>query len=155
MKRRLSTFVATGCYIGLIPGAPGTYACLATTLVFYSCYRLSDRILPELHLSILVVVVILGTLAASEVAQAKGHEDPQIVVIDEVAGQLLTFLFLPVSLINLLLGTALFRAFDIWKPFPIRKLEHFPHGTGIMLDDLLAGVYSNLCLQLVNWALRR
>ena len=150
MKRRLSTFVATACYIGLIPGAPGTYACLATTLAFYFCYRFSHRILPELHMSILAGVVIIGTLAASEVANAKGHEDPQIVVIDEVAGQLLTFLFLSVSLINLLLGTALFRAFDIWKPFPIRKLEHFPHGTGIMLDDLLAGVYSNLCLQLVN-----
>ena len=90
MKQRLSLFLATGCYLGLIPGAPGTYAGLATTLVFYLCYLISHKILLELHLSALGVVVMLGTLAASEVAQDRGLEDPQIVVIDEVAGQLLT-----------------------------------------------------------------
>ena len=155
MKQRLSLFLATGCYLGLIPGAPGTCAGLATTLVFYLCYLISHKILPELHLSALGVVVMLGTLAASEVAQDRGLEDPQIVVIDEVAGQLLTFMLVPVSAVNLVLGTALFRVFDIWKPFPIRKLEHFPNGVGIMLDDLLAGAYSNLCLHLVNWLQRR
>jgi phosphatidylglycerophosphatase A len=73
-------------------------------------------------------------------------------VIDEVAGQLLTFLFLPVNLLNLVLGTALFRIFDIWKPFPIRKLEPLGNGVGIMADDLMAGIYANLILQIIGWA---
>ena len=71
-------------------------------------------------------------------------------VIDEVAGQLLTFLFLPVNPFNLISGFVLFRIFDIWKPYPIRKLESLKHGVGIMADDLLAGVYGNLILQLIN-----
>ncbi len=150
MKQRLALFLATGCYLGLIPGAPGTYAALATSLAFYLCFQVSHKILPELHLSVLGIITTLGTIASSQVATNRGHEDPQIVVIDEVAGQLLTFLFIPVNSHNLVLGTILFRVFDIWKPFPIRKLEHLPNGAGIMLDDLLAGVYANLFLQLVN-----
>jgi phosphatidylglycerophosphatase A len=76
------------------------------------------------------------------------------VVIDEVAGQLATFLFLPFNTINLVLGTLVFRILDIWKPFPIRRLERLGNGVGIMADDLLAGVYANLLLQLMNLLLR-
>ena len=75
-------------------------------------------------------------------------------VIDEVVGQLLTLLFLPVNPLNLILGTVLFRVFDIWKPYPIRKLEHLRGGVGIMADDLMAGVYGNLVLQIINRLLR-
>jgi phosphatidylglycerophosphatase A len=155
MKQRLSLMFSTGCYIGFIPGAPGTYASIATTLLYFSAYRVSYRIVPELHVSVLCLVTIIGTLAAAETSRYSGNEDPQFVVIDEVAGQLLTFLFLPVSLQNLLLGTLLFRVFDIWKPFPIRKLEPLGNGVGIMADDLMAGVYANFVLQFVHWAAHR
>ena len=152
MKQRLSVFFATACYLGLIPGAPGTYASLATSAVVYC---LTDPLDPSLHLSAFCLITALGVLASNEVAKGRNLTDPQIIVIDEVAGQLVTFIFLPLNVINLILGTLFFRAFDIWKPYPIRKLEHLPNGVGIMADDVLAGIYANLLLQLVNWSLPR
>jgi phosphatidylglycerophosphatase A len=153
MKDRISMFLATAGYVGMIPGAPGTYASLGTTLVYYLIYRVRFRILPELHLSVLCLITIIGVYAAARVSRNLGQEDPQIVVIDEVAGQLTAFLFLPVDYFTLAAGTLLFRLFDIWKPTPIRKLEHLRHGVGIMADDLLAGVYAALLLHLLHWLL--
>jgi phosphatidylglycerophosphatase A len=150
MKRRLSFLIASLFYIGFIPGAPGTYASIATTLGFLAIYSFSHRIIPELHVSAVCLITLIGILTSSEVSRASGNEDPSFVVIDEVAGQLLTFLFLPVNSFNLIAGTIAFRVFDMWKPFPIRKLESLGAGVGIVADDLLAGVYGNLALQLVN-----
>ncbi len=155
MKKHLSLLFATGLYIGLIPGAPGTYASIATSLVFYLTWRVSHGIVPSLHLSITCLIAAIGIFAAAEVSRQCGVEDPGIVVIDEVAGQLVTFLFLPVGTFNLIAGTVLFRGFDIWKPLFIRKLEPLPNGVGIMADDLLAGVYANVVLQILNWLMRR
>jgi phosphatidylglycerophosphatase A len=146
MTGRIARLFATGFYIGLIRGGPGTYASVATTIAFFVVYRLSGRIEPALHVSILCLTSILGVLAAAAVARQEGDEDPGIVVIDEIAGQLLTFLFVPVNPYTLIGGTALFRLFDIFKPYPIRKLERLPNGVGVMADDLLAGVYANLVL---------
>ncbi len=149
MKDRISLFLGTACYIGLIPGAPGTYASLATSLVFFSIYHVNDRIQPELHLSAVCLITLTGVMAAARVSQTTGNEDPSCVVIDEVAGQLVTFLFVPVRAWTLIAGTVLFRIFDIWKPFPVRNLEKYENGVGIMADDLAAGVYANLVLQAV------
>jgi phosphatidylglycerophosphatase A len=96
------------------------------------------------------LISLTGVLASASISKNTGIKDPSYVVIDEVAGQLVTFLFLPVSALNLILGTIAFRLFDIWKPFPIRKLESLEDGVGVMADDLLAGVYANLVLQLIN-----
>jgi phosphatidylglycerophosphatase A len=150
MKKRLSLAYASALYIGFIPGAPGTYASVATGLVFFLVCRLSHGLVPALHLSAVCLISLFGIPAASEVSRATGIEDPSFVVIDEVAGQLVTFLFLPATALNIILGIVAFRLFDIWKPFPIRRLESLPGGTGIMADDLLAGVYGNLVLQLLN-----
>ena len=150
MKRKISLFLATGCFIGFIPGAPGTYGSLAATVSFYLIYRFSHRVLPELHLSVLGVIVIVGVVTSAEASLRFGSDDPPEVVIDEIAGQILTFLFLPVSSWNLILGMVLFRIFDIWKPYPIRRVESLKNGVGIMADDLLAGVYSNIVLRFVN-----
>lgn len=142
--------IASMFRIGFIPGAPGTYASIATTLVFFFIHHRSHHILPALHLSAICLISIVGVITADDVRRSSGIEDPSFVVIDEVAGQLLAFLFLPVSAFNLIAGTVAFRLFDIWKPFPIRKLESLGNGVGIMADDLLAGVYANLVLQIVN-----
>jgi phosphatidylglycerophosphatase A len=150
MKKRLSLTLASAFYIGFIPGAPGTYASIATTLAFFAAYCVSYRIEPALHLSSVCLISLIGVLVSAETSRQTGIEDPSFVVIDEVAGQLLTFLFLPVNAWNLVLGFVAFRIFDIWKPFPIRKLEPLKGGVGIMADDLLAGVYGNLVLQLLN-----
>jgi len=150
MKKHLSLFLATGGYIGMIPGMPGTYASIATTLVYYLIYRISFRIFPELHLSAICLIVAAGVFTSAAVSRTLGKEDPQIVVIDEVAGQLTALLLLPINFYYLAAGTFLFRLFDIWKPYPIRRLEPLKNGVGIMADDLMAGAYANIILQLAN-----
>ena len=150
MRHRISIAIASMLHLGFIPGAPGTYASIVTTLLFLLCYLVSHRIVPSPHLSAVCLISLIGVYTASYASRSTGNEDPSFVVIDEVAGQLLSFLFLPVNPLNLILGTVAFRLFDIWKPFPIRKLEPLGRGVGIMADDLLAGVYANLALQLVN-----
>jgi phosphatidylglycerophosphatase A len=150
MKKTLSLTIASVFYIGFIPGAPGTYASIAATLCYFLAYFFARWIPPEIHLSAVCLISLIGVLTAAEASRAAGIEDPSFVVIDEVAGQLVTFLFLPISLFNLILGTVAFRLFDIWKPFPIRKLENLKGGAGIMADDLLAGIYANLALQILN-----
>jgi len=150
MKNRLAMLFASAFYIGFIPGAPGTYASITTTLVFFLACHFSQQVVPALHLSIVCLISVIGVLASSTASASTGTDDPSFIVIDEVAGQLLTFLFLPLNAYNLILGTVAFRLFDIWKPYPIRKLESLSGGAGIMADDLLAGVYANLLLQIIN-----
>jgi phosphatidylglycerophosphatase A len=155
MKKQISLFVSSACCIGLIPGAPGTYASLATAVIFFLIYRSTHVILPDLHLSAVCLISVVGIFSAAETRRQTGIEDPRVVVIDEVAGQLLTFLFIPVSLFNIILGFVLFRIFDIWKPSPIRNLERLHGGVGIMADDLMAGIYANIFLQIIYWAMQR
>ena len=150
MKNRLSLTLASVFYIGFIPGAPGTYASFTTTLAFSAVYCIFHRIVPEIHLICICLISLVGVFVSRETSRSTGNSDPSFVVIDEVAGQLLTFLLLPVTSWNLILGFVAFRIFDMWKPFPIRKLESLGNGIGIMADDLLAGIYGNLLLQLLN-----
>jgi phosphatidylglycerophosphatase A len=95
------------------------------------------------------IAVALGISAATRVARASGVKDPQFVVIDEVAGQWITLLFAPVAWKTMLAGFILFRGFDIVKPPPVRQLERLPEGTGIVVDDVAAGVYALAVLQLL------
>jgi phosphatidylglycerophosphatase A len=155
MKERFCLLVASGFYIGMIPGMPGTYASVATTLGYYLVYRIHFRILPELHLSAICLIMALGVFTSACVSRRMGNQDPQMVVIDEVAGQLTALWLLPINFYNLVAGTCLFRLFDIWKPYPIRRLESLKNGVGIMADDLLAGVCANIILQAANWYLHR
>ena len=101
---------------------------------------------PSWQLAAVVVLtgftVALGVPAATGVARKTGLKDPQCVVIDEVAGQLIPFLAIPASWKSLLLGFILFRGFDIVKPPPVRQLERLPEGLGIVMDDVAAGVYA-------------
>jgi phosphatidylglycerophosphatase A len=94
-------------------------------------------------------VVLIGIPAATEISRATGLKDPQFVVIDEVAGQLIAFIAAPATWKSLLLGFILFRAFDIVKPWPIRNLERLPEGTGIVIDDVGAGLYALAVMQIV------
>jgi len=151
MKRQLALLFSTAFYVGFIPGAPGTYGSLAAVAILYLISKTGHPLLPDLHISAVGLISILGVISAAETSRARDEEDPSIVVIDEVAGQLLTYLFLPLSLTNLLLGFFLFRLFDIWKPAPIRKLEDLKNGVGIMADDLVAGIYANIALQAIHW----
>jgi phosphatidylglycerophosphatase A len=95
-----------------------------------------------------IIITLIGIYTGNEVEPDWG-KDSSRVVIDEVAGQMVTLLFIPLTNTNLLIGLILFRFFDIVKPLGIRKMEKLPAGTGVMMDDVLAGVYANIVLQII------
>jgi phosphatidylglycerophosphatase A len=96
-----------------------------------------------------LLVIAVGIPAATQASRTVGAKDPQFVVIDEVAGQLITLIAVPVSWKSMLAGFILFRGFDIVKPPPVRWLEHFPEGVGIVLDDVGAGLYALAVMQML------
>ncbi len=135
--RRLARWVAVWFGCGLSPVAPGTVG----TLGAVPLYLLVRPRGPVLLLAVAVLVTGVGVVCATIVAADEGTRDPQIVVIDEVAGFLVTMLAAPPSLEGLLLGFALFRVFDIVKPWPARRAERLHGGWGIVLDDVVAGLW--------------
>jgi phosphatidylglycerophosphatase A len=141
--------VATFFGTGLLRQGPGSWGSAAALLLWW---LLSEWISPHAQPATAVLLAALATLigipAATLMARATGLKDPQFVVIDEVAGQLITLIAVPVSWKSLLLGFILFRGFDIVKPPPVRQLEHLPEGFGIVLDDVAAGLYALAIMQL-------
>lgn len=136
--------------IGTLKPGPGTWGSVATILV-WACighYAPAAFVLP-LNIILAVLAVAIGIPAATQVARALGKKDPQIVVIDEVAGQLITVIGAPLHWKALLAGLILFRAFDMTKPPPVRNLEKLPEGTGIVMDDVAAGIYGLIIMQLL------
>ena len=136
--------VATGLGSGYSPFAPGTAGSLVGLLLFLP---LAGRAL-WIQLAAVVAVTILGVLAGGRLATTLGAKDPGVVVVDEVAGQWITFLALPMTPVTAVAGFLLFRVMDIVKPWPARALERLPGGLGIMADDVAAGVYANLVLRI-------
>jgi len=147
---RWATLVATSFGIGRLRPGPGTWAALATTLLWWLiASRLAAPLQLAIILSLIVVVIAVGIPASTLEARGCGKKDPSHVVIDEVAGQLVTLIGCPIVWRALLAGFILFRVFDIVKPPPIRRLEQLPEGTGIVVDDLGAGIYALIVLQLL------
>ena len=131
-----------GC--GLVPVAPGTVGSLAATVIAV--------FLPWNPALFGVLLTPVAVWSAGETARELGREDPGIVVIDEVVGQWITFAGTPhPNWRALAIGFALFRLFDIWKPWPTRRLEALPGGYGIVADDVMAGIYAALVLSLLGW----
>ena len=141
---RAALGLATAAGLGYLPVAPGTWGSLPGVALAWALGGVGQGLA---LVAALAAVVLLGTWAAGQAARHVGREDPGIVVVDEVAGQMMTLLFLPPSPRVLLAGFLLFRVLDILKPFPARSLERLPGGPGIMADDLAAGIYGNLLLQ--------
>ncbi|HEV8048872.1 MAG TPA: phosphatidylglycerophosphatase A [Terriglobales bacterium] len=141
--------VATFFGIGLLRPGPGTWASAATVLVWWSASSgINPYWQPASAASLAFVSVLVGIPAATRMCRATGLKDPQFVVIDEVAGQLIALIAVPVSWKSMLLGFILFRGFDIVKPPPVRQLEHLREGIGIVLDDVAAGLYALIIMQL-------
>jgi phosphatidylglycerophosphatase A len=172
-KPSVSLAIATGFGLGYLPKAPGTWGSFAGVFLGWGAMALSPlqfapRIGATGELSnppaiwwsnfawseclLILVVSAIGVWAAGQTARYLQNHDPQIVVIDEVAGQLIAYLGLATPRTfalgwkYLLLGFILFRVFDIWKPFPARQAESLPGGLGIMADDWIAGIYAALGL---------
>ena len=147
--RAIGVFVATGGYAGYAPVAPGTAGSLVG-LGVYALVRWYGG--PGLEAIVLSAVVAVGVWSATAGERYFGKTDPGHVVIDEVAGMLLTLLWLPVTWVGALVGFLAFRVFDIIKPFPAGAAERLPRGWGVMADDLVAGVYAHLVVRLMAWA---
>jgi len=142
-------FVATGGYAGYAPVAPGTVGS-ALGLLLLAAIRYAN--VPFLEVGVLAGVVVLGVWASGVGERHAGREDPGFVVIDEVAGMLLTMIATPLTWPTAIVGFLAFRVFDILKPFPVSSAERLPGGTGIMADDLVAAIYAFLTLRLAIWA---
>jgi phosphatidylglycerophosphatase A len=145
-----ATLIATFFGVGRLRPGPGTWGALATALLWWliASHVSSSARLP-LILFLIALVTAIGIPAATLEARGSGKKDPSHVVIDEVAGQLVTYIACPIVWRALLAGFILFRVFDILKPPPVRSLEKLPEGTGIVVDDLGAGLYGLIVLQLL------
>lgn len=169
-KRTAGDYVAltlATCGVGLLPVAPGTWGSLVGVGLYliarvvrvevlaggpargWSAAQL-DALQTATLLVLISAITLTGVWAATRAEKLLGRKDPGAVVIDEVAGQLITFAFVPFnsSAWVVVLGFVLFRFFDIWKPYPVRRLESLESGLGIMADDVLAGFYAATALAL-------
>jgi phosphatidylglycerophosphatase A len=148
---RIALIIATGFGCGYAPKGPGTagsLAALGSAWLLNTYAGVSSIGLGWLAL----LLAIPGIWAADVVAGSGGMKDPQIVVVDEVVGQWMTLAgATTLNWKSWLLALALFRLFDIWKPPPVRQLEHLPGGLGIVADDAMAGVYGALVLFAAGW----
>lgn len=148
-KSRFSWLIATFFGVGHLQPGSGTWAAAITVLLWWVASRWihAEWLLP-IAVIVSVAVTMLGIPPSTVVARESGQEDPGFVVIDEVAGQMIALIGVPVHWKYLLASFILFRSFDITKPFPLRRLERLHGGTGIMLDDVGAGLYALVLLQI-------
>jgi phosphatidylglycerophosphatase A len=153
---RIGYLLAVGLGAGLMPVAPGTAGAVEGVAIFLLVYAL--HLGPESSTLALAVINValfaIGVWASNSACRVTGLKDPRQVVIDEVSGQLIALtplaLLPSLSIASVLIGFLLFRLFDIFKPYPIRKLEHLRGGLGVMADDALAGVYAAVLLWLAH-----
>ena len=138
--------LATGFYVGMIPKAPGTWGSLAALLPWFF---LKDLPLPT-YLTVLAAVFILGFFVSGSAEKILDRPDAGPIVIDEILGMFITLTLAPPHPAAWILGFILFRIFDIFKPFPVSWFDQRVHGgTGIMTDDVIAGLYALASLQLL------
>jgi phosphatidylglycerophosphatase A len=142
MWKTLAKPLATFFYVGYFPGAPGTMATLAGLAL---ALMVKGHLL--VYIAVTVLVTYVGFKVSSHMENLAGQKDPGCIVIDEVAGILLALFLLPTTAPVLWSAFFLFRAFDMFKIYPANKFEAMHGGTGIMMDDVVAGVYTNIVMQ--------
>lgn len=141
--KTLSRFLATVCFVGYAPIAPGTAGSLVATLAF----MLMPTYLPHVPFAMASVALFVIAVWAADRHASSDNPDPSEVVIDEVMGMVVAVAFLPLTPAVLIGSFVLFRVFDIAKPFPVRQFEKLHGGLGIVMDDVMAGVYANVTLR--------
>lgn len=142
-KNPAARIISSFFYVGFAPIAPGTFGSLAAFAIYFPLLLVNDW---RIYLTAIFVVSALGIWASGRAETDSGSVDPSFVVIDEVAGQLITLFLHPFSWATVISGFFIFRLLDIVKPFPARRAEKLHGGWGIMMDDILAGIYGNLLL---------
>ena len=147
---KTAIFLATGFYVGRIPLAPGTFGSL---LGLPLCFLLAGIQLPVAMAAVLLIIAVAVWIAGAA-AHSLGRPDPGCVVIDEIAGMVVTLVGLPFNPTTAIVGFALFRILDILKPYPIRVLDQrLRGGFGIVADDVVAGVLANIVLRILLFIL--
>ena len=148
MRDRLSRVLATFFFMGNFPVAPGSLASLAGTLLAIALYGH-----PGTHVFLFLLITFAGFAVSGRVEKLLGRKDPSCIVIDDVSGVLLAFFTLPLTPAVIVTTFFLFRAFDMFKIFPVNRFEELPGAVGIMADDLWAGFYTNITMQFaLRWA---
>ena len=143
---RFILLLATGCGVGYAPIAPGTLGTLITIPIYYFFSAIPSPIY-ELTL---ITLFFLSSWISGQAQNYWGRQDDSRIVIDEMMGFLITMLWLPKTIFSVITGFFLFRFFDIFKPFPIRRMEKkWKGGWGVVLDDVMAGVYANILLHII------
>ena len=135
--------VATFFGIGRLRPGPGSWASATTVFLWAAlAHTLSPSLRTPVAIAMAIAVTLISIPAATHVVRGSGIKDPQFVVVDEVAGQLVALIAVPLAWKSFLAGFILFRVFDIVKPPPVRQLEALPEGAGVVLDDIAAGLYA-------------
>lgn len=141
-------WLAYGFGSGLAPAAPGTFG----TIAAIPLYLLLAPLPTIWYLIVLVPLFLIGIWACDKAAVELSVQDPSAIVWDEILGYLITMIAAPAGWLWILVGFALFRLFDIWKPWPIRVLDRRVHGgLGVMLDDVAAGIMACALLHVLAW----
>jgi phosphatidylglycerophosphatase A len=135
-------------YSPIAPGTAGAIVGCAFLWLFEKYQLISTTETPFIFIGLIIIITLLGVFVTNQLTKEWG-KDPSKVVIDEVVGLWIAMIFIPFNWINLILAFVLFRFFDIAKPLGIRKMEKLKGGIGVMFDDVLAGVYSNILLQII------
>ncbi len=148
MTDRLITALTSFFYLGHSPFAPGSCGTIGALPLYY----VMSRSLTDLQYLLLVVVLsVLCIFLSFKAIKIYKNNDPKEVVLDEVVGYLVAMALIEPTAVNIITGFVLFRAFDIVKPFPVNWLERLKGGYGIVMDDIAAGVYTNLILICINY----
>ena len=146
LRKKIILFLSSGCLLGNMPFAPGSFGTLAGLPI---CWLLSS-VDSSISFILIALAIPFAIWVAGEAEQILEKKDPGAIVIDEIVGMVLTLAALPFNAITAGLGFVLFRVLDITKPFPIGFLERrFKGGTGIVLDDIAAGVIANITLRII------
>lgn len=145
----LAKAIATGFGSGYLPVAPGTWGAALATLITYVIAVNTDAY--DLNAALIILTFTftsLGVWSANVLQDEWGH-DPGKIVVDEMVGIWISMIFVPFSIVNLFLAFGLFRLYDIWKPWLVKKAESLDGGLGVMADDIVAGVFANVTIQFI------
>lgn len=142
-KQSLIKLLASVFYLGYLPFMPGTFGSLVGLILYLILHR--NHII---YNSLTIGIFLLGLIVAHPAEKAFNQKDSQKIVIDELSGMMLTFIYIPFTQVSILAGFVLFRFFDIAKPPPLKWLQNLPKGFSVMMDDLGAAIYANAALRL-------
>ena len=144
----INKIISTFFYVGFLPKLPGTFGTLAGAIFYYYINYFFNPTSMEM-LFITVLIIFISIITSNYAINIFKSKDPVFVVIDEVAGIFVAMLFLPFSIVNLIIAFFLFRLFDVWKPWFVGDFEKMPGGLGITMDDVAAGIMANALIQIM------